>query len=94
MPRKNSIRLPFVDYRVGWFLVTTNAHRSSEIFGRVVAGRFEPSALGELIVASWRFTLEGKPNVEVRAFQVMPNHLHAVVGLDGASGPSERWSGA
>ena len=86
MARKNSLRLPYYDYREGWFLVTVNTHLRSPTLGRLRAEQLEPSRLGDFVAEAWAFTLSGKPQIVERAFQLMPNHFHGVIGLQGDSG--------
>ncbi|MCB9520739.1 MAG: transposase [Myxococcales bacterium] len=86
MARKNSLRLPYYEYREGWFLVTVNTHRRRPTLGRLRAGELEPSRLGDHAAEAWAFTLSGRPLIVERAFQLMPNHFHGVVGLQGDAG--------
>ena len=86
MARKNSLRLPYYDYRQGWFLVTVVTHRRRSTLGQLRAEELEPSHLGSVVAEAWAFTLSGKPQIIDRAFQLMPNHFHGVVVLQGNSG--------
>ena len=83
MTRKNALRLPYYDYRRGWFLITVITHRRRPTLGKLRADALEPSRLGRFVAEAWTFTLSGKPQLIERAFQLMPNHFHGVVGLQG-----------
>lgn len=86
MRRKNSLRLPYYDYRSGWFFVTVITHRRRDLLGRIEQGSLLPSALGDHALEAWSCTQEHRSTLEVPAFQLMPDHLHGVLGLDGRSG--------
>jgi putative transposase len=86
MKRKNSLRLPYVDYTRGWFLITVNSAKRMHTFGTVTDARFSALARGEHIEDSWLRVFERNDGIEVAAFQLMPNHLHGVVGLNGEVG--------
>lgn len=85
MPRKNSLRSPFCDYRTGAFLITVVTHRRRRVLGTLRAGHVAASSLGQHAREAWECVLSHRPGVVARAFQLMPSHWHAVVELDGSS---------
>lgn len=86
MRRKNSLRLPYYDCRSGWFLVTVLTRRRRHLLGCIEHDLLIPSPLGDHALEAWSCTQEHRPRLEVPAFQLMPDHLHGVLGLDGRSG--------
>jgi REP element-mobilizing transposase RayT len=77
--------LPFCDYRTGAFLITVIAHRRRRVLGTLRAGHVAPTPLGQHTCEAWECVLSHRPRVLVHAFQLMPNHWHAVIALDGSS---------
>jgi len=79
---RRSMRLTGYDYSypAGYF-VTICAEKGGNIFGDVKDGAVILSAIGQVIHQCW-FELPTKyPGLELDAFVLMPNHLHAVLGL-------------
>jgi REP element-mobilizing transposase RayT len=97
-PNRRSIRLPGYDYAsAGWYFVTIICHKRQRLFGEVVRAygtcppwRIRPqepkvilSRLGMFVEEDWLKTAELRPEVELGEFVVMPNHFHAIIGLNG-----------
>lgn len=78
---RKSMRNANINYRKGWFFVTSQVAFNKCILGAVVGGRFVPTPLGEAVREAW-LALPGKyPELELDEFQVMPNHFHAIVRI-------------
>jgi REP element-mobilizing transposase RayT len=91
-PKRRSIRLPGYDYAsAGWYFVTIICHKRQPLFGEIVrAYGIRPddsevilSPLGTIVHEEWLKTAELRPEVELGEFVVMPNHFHAIIGLNG-----------
>jgi putative transposase len=54
------------------------------LFGAVVAGRVQLTTWGEIAQSQWIETGRVRDTIRLDSFVVMPNHLHAIVILDGA----------
>ena len=80
--RRKAIRLKGWDYRApaGYF-VTICTHDRVPLFGRVVDGEMVLNAFGEIVRACWQEIPEHFPHVELDAFVVMPNHVHAIISI-------------
>jgi REP element-mobilizing transposase RayT len=79
---RRSIRLPGFDYSGGGtFFVTICVDGRECLFGDVIDGEMHPNGAGRMIDANWRKLPSLHPAVALDAFQLMPNHLHAVVLL-------------
>jgi REP element-mobilizing transposase RayT len=97
-PNRRSIRLPGYDYAsAGWYFVTLICHKRKPLFGEVVgAYGIRPqdpevilSHLGTIVQEEWLKTAELRPEVELGEFVVMPNHFHAIIGLNGHEGTDD-----
>jgi REP element-mobilizing transposase RayT len=82
--RVESTRLPGWDYRSrGWYFVTIcSAHREC-IFGTVIEAKVRLSHIGVIADAELKAMPSHYRNVELVEHVVMPNHVHAMVMIDG-----------
>ncbi len=80
--RRRSIRLQGYDYREnGAYFVTICTHRRAPLFGEIVGDEMQLNELGVLVQHSWEAIPKHFVNVELDAFVIMPNHVHAIVVL-------------
>lgn len=78
---RKSLRNPNINYRNGWFFVTTQVAHNKCILGAIVRDRFVPTPLGEEVRKAWLAMPERHPEMELGEFAVMPNHFHAIVRI-------------
>ena len=86
--RRRSIRLKGYDYtQPGAYFVTICTHGRAMLFGRVVDGEMALNAYGEIVREEWFRTAQVRPYVELfpDEFVVMPNHIHGIVWIVGAT---------
>lgn len=77
---RRSIRLQTYDYAdAGAYFVTIYTHRRECVFGAVVNGEMRLSAVGQAVAEEWLQTAIVRPNVELDAFVIMPNHVHGII---------------
>jgi putative transposase len=82
--RVEPTRLCDWDYRTrGWYFVTICSHNRTHIFGEVVHGHVELSMLGLIATSELQNLPAHYSNVQIDASVVMPNHLHALIMIDG-----------
>jgi len=82
--RVESARLKGWDYQArGWYFVTLCAQNHACIFGEVVDGEVRLSRVGLVADTELRSLSGHYDNVQVDAHVVMPNHVHAIVMIDG-----------
>lgn len=75
-------RLRGYDYsHPGYYFVTICIQDRVHLFGTVVDGQFSPSPAGDMVLALWRGQATRFPGIELDAFCVMPNHVHALIGI-------------
>jgi REP element-mobilizing transposase RayT len=83
--RRNSLRYPGYDYsQAGAVFMTICTHNRQPLFGSMVDGQLVHSPAGDLAVACWESVSTRYDGVEIDAFVVMPDHLHAILftGID------------
>lgn len=79
-------RLKGYDYsRAGAYFVTICTHERAHLFGCVRAGtletgpRMDLNRYGAIVQRCWDAIPGHYPNVELDAFQIMPDHLHGII---------------
>ena len=87
---RRSIRLPDHDYRApGAYFITTCTYEGEPLFGEVVDGEMRLSEWGQAVSHYWMQIPEHSANVELDAWVVMPNHLHAILVITAPTAPNE-----
>ena len=82
LPNRRSIRLPGFDYSSqGMYFVTIVAADRACVFGEIVGDTCSATPLGRIVEEEWLATAVVRPGVTLEAFVLMPNHVHAIVGL-------------
>ncbi|MCU0492267.1 MAG: hypothetical protein MUD01_11795 [Chloroflexaceae bacterium] len=80
--RVTSTRLPGWDYRYGWYFITICARAHEVFFGMVEGEQMRLSPIGKVVAEEWLRTAEVRPNIVLDAWVVMPNHVHAIIGIN------------
>ena len=84
---RRSVRLRDFDYgQSGAYFVTIVAHWRTLVCGEVSDGGMVLSAAGLIVQATWEGLPCHYPGLALDAFVVMPNHVHALVVLEGEPG--------
>ncbi len=82
MQDRQSTRLKGYDYtHPGEYFVTICTQDRETLFGDVVGGQMHKNDSGEMIHRVWYELPKRFPGMSADAFIVMPNHVHAVLGL-------------
>lgn len=77
-------RLKAWDYSSrGWYFVTICCHQRAHIFGSIVDGTIHLSQPGRIADYDLRTLPSHYSNVDVIEHVVMPNHVHAIIFIDG-----------
>lgn len=80
---RTSPRLRGFDYSTRqWYFVTINAKGRQPFFGTLTSDGVTLSEIGVIVAAEWRRTAELRRDVSLDSFVVMPDHFHALVGLN------------
>ncbi|MEK6710150.1 MAG: transposase [Nitrospinota bacterium] len=82
--RRRSVRLKGWDYsRPGGYFITICTWNRECLFGAVKDGEMRLNGLGRIVRDEWLKTPAIRPQVELDAFVVMPNHFHAILRITG-----------
>ena len=78
--RRRSTRLKDGDYsRSGGYFVTVCTFHRTSLFGKIVNGRMELNDFGRIVENEWFKSSLIRREIELDAFQIMPNHLHGII---------------
>lgn len=79
---RRSIRLKGYDYsQAGLYFITICCQDRICRFGNLVNGEMVLNEFGIIAYNEWLKTPEIRPNVELGAFIIMPNHMHGIIRL-------------
>ncbi len=77
---RRSIRLKGYDYaQAGAYFVTICAWQRECLFGEIVDDEMRLNDFGRVVEEEWLRTAEVRPNVDLDAFVIMPNHVHGTI---------------
>jgi putative transposase len=77
--RRRTIRIRDYDYTQGGAYFITICTRDREcLWGKVINGMIQLNEMGRLVESVWLQTALVRPNIELDAYVVMPNHFHAI----------------
>lgn len=80
-------RLRGNDYTRGAYFVTICAYRRGDIFGRIIGAgsdaHLQLNDAGLIVLDRWNAIPEHHPGTRLDQLQIMPDHLHAILVLNG-----------
>jgi putative transposase len=77
--RRWTIRAPGYDYtQAGAYFITICTRNRECLLGKVVNGMVQLNETGRLVESVWLQTATARPELELDAYVVMPNHFHAI----------------
>ena len=86
---RKHIRLTNHDYTKGAYFVTLSTRPRMQVFGRIfgtdATARMELKNVGDIVDECWRAIPDHFPLVHLHEMQIMPDHMHAIIVLDGRS---------
>jgi REP element-mobilizing transposase RayT len=83
---RRSIRLQTYDYtQAGAYFVTLCSQNRECLFGQIENGETRLSAAGSMIESVWNEIPENYPGIDIAEFVVMPNHIHGIIVIVGAT---------
>ena len=88
--RVPSSRAAWHDYSGGKYFVTICTKKMEHVFGELLDGKMYLTALGKYADEQLREVSSHYPYAEIPLWVVMPNHIHAVVIIDGEKTPYEK----
>jgi len=93
VPRRRSVRLHAFDYsRPGRYFLTVCTQNKERLFGQVQGNEVILSRLGAIVEECWLAIPTHFTQVELVTHVIMPDHLHAIIGLRYEVGKSIRAS--
>jgi REP element-mobilizing transposase RayT len=84
---RKSIRLKGYDYsQEGLYFITICCQDRKYRFGEVILNdngiaEMQLNPCGKIAFNEWYFTAKLRPNIELDAFVVMPNHIHGIINI-------------
>jgi putative transposase len=79
---RRSIRLSGYDYsQPGEYFITICTYERVPLFGEISAAEMHLNELGQIVDDEWRRTPQLRQEIELGAYVIMPNHLHAIVHI-------------
>jgi len=79
---RGSIRLKGYDYsQAGLYFITICCQDRIYRFGHVENGKMILNEFGIIAHDEWLNTPKIRPNVELRKFVIMPNHIHGIIQM-------------
>jgi len=82
---RRSIRLRGHDYSGGGaYFVTICVGQGESLFGEIVEGEMISNSAGRIVEREWDSLCQRFPSLVRDAFQIMPNHVHAILVLPGS----------
>lgn len=86
MYQRHSVRLPGFDYsQNGWYFVTICSKGRNEIFGTIDNGEMSLNQDGRIVNMIWNSLPSHHPNITLNVYQIMPNHFHGILIIEGGS---------
>jgi REP element-mobilizing transposase RayT len=84
---RRSIRLRDYDYsRSGFYFITICIHdHRQRFFGDIFNGKMIFNECGNIAYDKFDYLCERFRNIRLDTFQIMPNHIHAIVQIVGAT---------
>jgi REP element-mobilizing transposase RayT len=83
---RRSIRLQGYDYsQTGLYFITICIHNRQCLFGRIENNEMQLSEFGCIAHKQWSTLNERFPHIQLDEFQIMPNHMHGIVHIVGAT---------
>jgi len=81
--RKSTHRLKGYDYSYpGWYFITINTFNHHNVFGKIVNDEMQLNQFGTIVKLEWERTENIRNEIDIDEYIVMPNHFHALVGID------------
>jgi putative transposase len=80
---RRSIRLKGYDYtQLGAYFVTICSLNRVYLFGRIRGDEMDLNENGKIVRKTWHELPKHYASIELDAFVVMPNHLHAIISIE------------
>ena len=82
-PERKNIHLQSFDYsQNGAYFITSVTHKRIYRFGSVIGGTMVLNDAGKMLERVYHEMPEVIPDLKIDTYQIMPNHLHAIIIID------------
>ncbi|MBK8700484.1 MAG: hypothetical protein IPN29_13520 [Saprospiraceae bacterium] len=79
---RRSMRLKDYDYSSpGYYFITICCQNKRHVFGKIENGCMILNEFGKIADEEWKKLPERFPNMNLDVFQIMPDHMHAIIAL-------------
>ena len=78
---RKSLRNANINYRSGWFFVTSQVAHNKSMFGAIVGDKVILNELGQKVWEYWQGLPAKYPELEIFESVLMPNHFHALIRI-------------
>ena len=78
---RKSLRNANINYRSGWFFVTSQVAHNKSMFGAIVGDKVVLNELGQKVWEYWQGLPAKYPELEIFESVLMPNHFHALIRI-------------
>ena len=85
-----SARAAWHNYNGGLYFVTICTHDHGHFFGEIVNGEMQLSEIGEYADMQLKTVASHYEYAEIPLWVVMPNHIHAMIAIDGYKTPHKK----
>ena len=83
---RRSVRLKNYDYsQAGAYFITICTQNRECLFGEIIDAKMGLNEYGTIAKNEWVKLTHRYPNIELDVFQIMPNHMHGIIALVGAT---------
>ncbi len=81
--RIESTRLKNRDYSSnGYYYITICTKNREWLFGNIVGGKMQLSAIGEIVLQGWNDSFVMRAELFCDQFVIMPNHIHGIIIIE------------
>ena len=79
---RKSMRLQGYHYgQKGSYFVTFVCHQRKKLFGEIIDGVMQLNSYGQIAWNEWEKTPQIRPNLDVKEFVIMPDHVHVIITI-------------
>jgi putative transposase len=77
---RHSFRLKGYDYsRPGGYFITRTTYARKHLFGEIIGGEMNLSAVGEIVKKCWEEIPRHHVNTTMDSYVIMPDHIHGII---------------
>ena len=82
---RKSPRAKWLEYNEGLYFITICTHNRNHYLGEIIDAEMHLSPIGKYLYEELENAFVHHPHINILQFVVMPNHFHAIVGVNDAA---------